>query len=971
LSRYCGNHDSEPVIRAAEHWCKQALKSDGSVFSEKALWRLDCLEAIEQYYVNQIDESDRTFLEKLKEQLTPTTPETKELVAEMLWVMLLCPSNLTPEKKREDVNLVWSWSGQALSEDLPWLSNETLKGVGSTGQSFSYNRWRELVFFVRFMIAFKRLDPSERDRLLQDGWAFAELLKLIPEEESRQLRHMILFLLFPDQFERSFSRTDRRQIVISFTGKSKAEVDSLSPLEIDRELLQVRRTQEEKYGTKELDYYVPPLKELWARSGFEQFTKDITREHVLKALEEIDRTSIPADARSTTYDLIEGQRRYPPKLVLSLASKYASGTEFDRSLFTGGEASPAFALLRKLDFHIERKDLVEGEHENDLPNGKRYWIFQANPKYYDIDSALKQLAEQTWLVPQSHKQIQVGDTAYIWRSGQNGGIIAVASVLTKPAEMLPAEGEQQFNLDAEKFAGKKMRVRLHIDRVLVTPISREQLKSHAVLSSLTVLSFANATNFGVQQNQAEALEELIARDESPIAPRVWIEKTLVKGRPGRETGDRALGRALWSPQRDKRGGDIYHWMRETKRGDIVIHLTDNRAFTAISTVDSDVENVDGLPGTEWATGPCYLLNLRDFKQLDPELLREEFFAEPYRERLLSLLESGGQNLFYNRELNLNQGSYFTPAPAALIEIINDAYKKKAHRALITLGDPDAQAPGGLMQPTYSLAQMAQETNIDESLLQGWINAVERKGQAIFYGPPGTGKTFVAERLARHLIRDGDGFSELVQFHPSYAYEDFIQGIRPKAGRNGGLDYSTVPGRFLEFCLKAQSRKGASVLIIDEINRSNLSRVFGELMYLLEYRDRDVPLSGGGRLRVPGNVRIIGTMNTADRSIALVDHALRRRFAFISLRPDYEVLRRFHAGTGYNVDGLITTLKRLNSQINDQHYEIGITFFLKANLKDHIEAIWTMEIEPYLEEYFFDQSDTVDTFRWSRVSASMS
>jgi 5-methylcytosine-specific restriction protein B len=345
VSRYCGNHDSEPIIRAAEHWCKQALKSDGSVFSERALWRLDHLEAIEQYYVNQIDESDRTFLEKLKEQLTPTTPETKELVAEMLWVMLLCPSNITAEKKREDITLVWSWSGQVLSDDLPWLSTQTLNGIGSAGQSYSYNRWRELTFFVRFMLAFKRLDPSERDRLLQDGWAFAEWLRVIPEEGSRQLRHMILFLLFPDQFERSFAGTDRRQIVISFAGKSKADVDSLSPVEIDRELLQIRRTQEEKYGTKELDYYVPPLKELWARSGFEQFTKDIKREHVLKALEEIDRTGIPPDARSTTYDLIEGQHRYPPKLVLSLASKYASGTEFDRSLFTGGEASPAFALL--------------------------------------------------------------------------------------------------------------------------------------------------------------------------------------------------------------------------------------------------------------------------------------------------------------------------------------------------------------------------------------------------------------------------------------------------------------------------------------------------------------------------------------------------------------------------------------------------------------------------------------------------
>jgi 5-methylcytosine-specific restriction protein B len=368
LSRYCGNRDPLPIFRAAEHWCTQALRGDGSVFSERALWRLEYLEAIEQYYVNKIDETDRTFLEKLKEQLTPTAPETNELVAEMLWVMLLCPSNIRAEKKREDVNLVWSWSGQELPGDLPWLSNQTLEGIGSAGQSFSFNRWRELTFFVRFMLACKRLDPSERDRLLQNGWSFAEWLKGIPEEQSRQLRHMILFLLFPDQFERSFAGTDRRQIVVSFTGKSNAEVDSLSPLEIDRELLQIRRTQEEKYSTKELDFYLPPLSGLWERSGFGKFTKDIKREHVLKALEEIDRNGVPPDARSTTYDLIERQHRYPPKLVLSLASKHASGVEFDRSLFTGGEASPAFALLRSLNFYIERKDV------SIVPKPPRVWI---------------------------------------------------------------------------------------------------------------------------------------------------------------------------------------------------------------------------------------------------------------------------------------------------------------------------------------------------------------------------------------------------------------------------------------------------------------------------------------------------------------------------------------------------------------------------------------------------------------------
>jgi hypothetical protein len=611
---------------------------------------------------------------------------------------------------------------------------------------------------------------------------------------------------------------------------------------------------------------------------------------------------------------------------------------------------------------------VPEEEEEPPAGGKRVWIFQANPKYYDIDSAVRELPEQTWLVTQFRNEIEVGDSVYLWKSGPDAGIIAVASVLTEPAEIFAAEGENKYNRDPERFAGKKLRVALHVEKVLSNPITRAQLKSHPTLSSLTILSFANASNFRVRNDQAQALEDLLAKDQGPVK-RVWIEKTLVAGRPDRESGDRALGRALWSPQRDKRGADIYRWMRETKPGDIVLHLTDNKAITGTSIVAGKFEDADGVSGTDWASGPCYLVKLRDFTNLDPELSREEFFAEPFRERLLSLLDSG-VTLFYNRELNLNQGSYLTPAPPELLEIFNEAYMKKANHPLVILDNPPRAVEETRLQPDYSLSQLAAETGIAESLLSSWIRAVERKGQAILYGPPGTGKTFVAERIARHLISGGDGFSELVQFHPSYAYEDFIQGIRPKAAKNGSLDYSIVPGRFLDFCQKASSRKKRCVLIIDEINRANLSRVFGELMYLLEYRDREMPLSGGGRLRVPDNIRVIGTMNTADRSIALVDHALRRRFAFVALHPDYEVLRKFHSTATFNVEGLISTLKRLNAQINDHHYEVGITFFLTANLRDQIEAIWTMEIEPYLEEYFFDQRDTVDSFRWDRVSASI-
>ncbi|KAA3658708.1 MAG: AAA family ATPase, partial [Chloroflexi bacterium] len=268
-------------------------------------------------------------------------------------------------------------------------------------------------------------------------------------------------------------------------------------------------------------------------------------------------------------------------------------------------------------------------------------------------------------------------------------------------------------------------------------------------------------------------------------------------------------------------------------------------------------------------------------------------------------------------------------------------------------------------PAYSLDDCVNDTGIDADEISRWIRAIHRKGQAIFYGPPGTSKTFVASKVAQHLVNEGDGLLELVQFHPAYAYEDFIQGIRPLTLTNQ-LTYQLVPGRFLQFCQKAQQRTGICILIIDEINRANLASVFGELMYLLEYREASIPLAGGGTFHIPANVRILGTMNTADRSIALVDHALRRRFAFVHLGPNMAVLHHYHKNTNFNPAPLITILDRLNRTINDPHYLVGHSYFLHPDLSIQLPDIWQMEIEPYLEEYFFDQPNQVDAFRWAKI-----
>lgn len=278
-------------------------------------------------------------------------------------------------------------------------------------------------------------------------------------------------------------------------------------------------------------------------------------------------------------------------------------------------------------------------------------------------------------------------------------------------------------------------------------------------------------------------------------------------------------------------------------------------------------------------------------------------------------------------------------------------------------------------PEYSLIECVEETGFTEPQLTQWINAINRKGQTIIQGPPGTGKTFIAERLAKHLIGGGDGFSDIIQFHPAYTYEDFIEGLRPIT-ENGQLTYSIVSGRFLQFCEKAEECEDICVLIIDEINRANLSQVFGELMYLLDDREnteRFITLASGKSFRIPTNVRIIGTMNTADRSIALVDNALRRRFAFISISPNYELLQNYHnrEETDFPIDKLIDILKEVNQAINNKHYELGISFFLTKTLAEDIQDIWQMEIEPYLEEYFFDNQTKMDKFLWDKIKDKLS
>lgn len=248
-------------------------------------------------------------------------------------------------------------------------------------------------------------------------------------------------------------------------------------------------------------------------------------------------------------------------------------------------------------------------------------------------------------------------------------------------------------------------------------------------------------------------------------------------------------------------------------------------------------------------------------------------------------------------------------------------------------------------------------------------------QMILYGPPGTGKSFVAQYLAKWLTNLADPSPdrvEMVQFHPAYGYEDFIEGIRAESFEtqdgHHAVSYPTRPGLFVQFCRRAAlaDANQPHVFIIDEINRGNIARIFGELMLLLEYRDRTVPLPySGDRFTIPSNVYLIGTMNTADRSIALVDFALRRRFHFAHFAADPDLFARWLASNPVEPAYLEPLYRRLATEaIDDPNFAIGPSYFMQRDLTEgKLERIWRYSIEPYLSEYYIDQPEKAAVWRW--------
>ena len=280
-----------------------------------------------------------------------------------------------------------------------------------------------------------------------------------------------------------------------------------------------------------------------------------------------------------------------------------------------------------------------------------------------------------------------------------------------------------------------------------------------------------------------------------------------------------------------------------------------------------------------------------------------------------------------------------------------------------------------------LTELAEELLVDIGFLEDIVALLEDKGQVILYGPPGTGKTYLARELAQELAPD-ESCRALVQFHPSTSYEDFFEGYRPAGtGDDGNVRFELTPGPLARMAEQASESSEQHVMIIDEINRGNLPRVLGELLFLLEYRDEEVETlyRTGERFSLPENLWFIGTMNTADRSIALVDAALRRRFHFVPFFPDQEpmagLLDRWlerEGEPGWVGDLVDEVNDELKKALEGSHLLLGPSHFMRKygssldTQRERLRRIWKYNIEPFIEDQFFGDPEQIARFRFDAV-----
>ncbi len=274
MSRYCGHAIVETKFDVIEKWRATCLLDEGSLILNESVWNKDNFDMLVEHYVENLDEGEGDFLTKLEGQLKKAPPSIWVLCAELMWLMLFCPSNIGPQSKRKTVNRILKTEELKIDSTNTFFKDEVLTGFGSGGVGYNQQRWRELVYAINLFSHFYGLPKTERQSLADNGLAMRKWLESIPDNENRQFRHMFLFMLFPDQHERIFGTTDRYRILVELDGQKWRTYSKMKASEIDELLYSTREKLEAEYQLEQMDWYVSPIRALWQSTSKDGETED-------------------------------------------------------------------------------------------------------------------------------------------------------------------------------------------------------------------------------------------------------------------------------------------------------------------------------------------------------------------------------------------------------------------------------------------------------------------------------------------------------------------------------------------------------------------------------------------------------------------------------------------------------------------------------------------------------------------------
>lgn len=596
------------------------------------------------------------------------------------------------------------------------------------------------------------------------------------------------------------------------------------------------------------------------------------------------------------------------------------------------------------------------------------WIFQGNPKYYDVIGAVESLNKLTWAVNQYKRQIRHGDKAYIWVSGADGGIIASGTILCDPELRKPVISDP-YSLGESLKTDSYLAVDIRIDhRLTLSKVPRAVLLVDERTKQLEILTYPGATNFRVTKAQEEVIESIIngsyERVPAVDEPKPEIE---VKRRYW-----------LYAP-----GEQASMWDEFSAAGAMGIgwdYLGDLTAYPSKDKINDKMQ--------QERNEDKYFMNdvlaVWDFVQtIQPD---DVVFAKRGKSQIVGrgVVESGYifddsrskyKHIRKIKWTNTEECDYPEEAPnktltdisakTGTIDFLENFYAEKStdNSSFIEEKSFDSYSEVDFLSEVFISAE--QYANLKGLLL--------RKKNMILQGAPGVGKTYAAQRLAFSIMGTKDiGRVKVVQFHQSYSYEDFVMGFRPD-----GNGFKLVEGPFYKFCKTAEGDERPYFFIIDEINRGNLSKIFGELLMLIEGDKRGEKnalrlIYKDEQFSVPANVYIIGMMNTADRSLSMIDYALRRRFAFFDMEPAFtsDGFRTKQASiSNHKFDALIAKVELLNKAIAADAslgagFRIGHSYFCTNELVDDgwLSSVVEYELIPLLFEYWFDEPSKIES--WS-------